>query len=74
MLPTTASIKAAAVLFMAEATNEAVSMMSPDMEVVVAFVKYCEAALGALLEYRGSNQLEWKSKRAITSIARRREQ
>lgn len=57
MLPITVSSTTATVLFMADATSEAVSIISPGND-VVAFVKYCEAALGALLEYRGSNQLE----------------
>lgn len=35
---------------MADATSEAVSIILPGSEVDVAFVKYCEAALGALLE------------------------
>jgi len=73
MPPTTVSSKAAAVLFMADATRDAVSSMLPGID-AVAFVKYCEAALGALLEYRGSNQFEWKSKRAMTRMARRSEQ
>lgn len=50
MPPTTLSSIAAAVLFIADATSEAVSIMLPGIDVVVAFVKYCEAALGALLE------------------------
>jgi hypothetical protein len=58
---------------MTDASREAVSRTLPGID-VVAFEKYCDAALGALLEYRGSNQLEWKSKRAITRMARRREQ
>jgi hypothetical protein len=73
MLPITASNTAVAVLFIAEASKDAVSTILPGID-VVAFVKYCDAALGALLEYRGSNQLEWKSKRAMTRMARRSEQ